>query len=107
MVSAKNTFIDIVSNMLQNLGDHRDAVTARLKASREALGLSKKEFAEMAGLTEQVYGPFENARRDLSLSAAKKLRARHKLSLEFLYFGMIEDLPTRISTALRSNLSVK
>lgn len=86
--------------MLEDQEDHIDAVAARLKRVREILGLSKKEFAERAGITEQGYGPFENARRELSLSAAKKLRKRYGLPLEFMYFGKIEDLPTRISKEL-------
>ncbi|MEP5729592.1 MAG: helix-turn-helix transcriptional regulator [Sulfitobacter sp.] len=80
--------------------DKAEAVAARLKRVREILGLTKKEFAERAGLSEQVYGPFENARRDLSLIAAKKLRKTYNLPLEFMYFGKIDDLPTRISTVL-------
>ncbi|MDE4303994.1 helix-turn-helix transcriptional regulator [Phaeobacter gallaeciensis] len=86
--------------MLEEQEDHIEAVAARLKRVREVLGLSKKEFAERAGLTEQTYGPFENARRELSLTAAKKLRKRYGLPLEFMYFGKIEDLPTRISKDL-------
>ncbi|SHI90637.1 DNA-binding transcriptional regulator, XRE-family HTH domain [Wenxinia saemankumensis] len=75
-------------------------MAARLKRVREILGLSKKDFAERAGLTEQTYGPFENGKRDLSLQSAKALRATYGLPLEFLYFGKIDDLPTRISRAL-------
>ncbi|WP_416368599.1 helix-turn-helix transcriptional regulator [Tritonibacter mobilis] len=86
--------------MLEEQEDHIDAVSARLKRVREVLGLSKKDFAERAGLTEQTYGPFENAKRELSLSAAKKLRKRYGLPLEFMYFGKIDDLPTRISKDL-------
>lgn len=86
--------------MLEELEDQPKAVAARLKRVREILGLSKKEFAERAGMSEQVYGPFENARRDLSLIAAKKIRKYHKLPLEFMYFGIISDLPTRISRDL-------
>lgn len=86
--------------MLEELEDSREAVAARLKAAREAMGLSKKDFAERAGLSMQVYGPFENGVRDLSLTAAKKLRKAYQLPLEFMYFGKIEDLPTRISSKL-------
>jgi len=86
--------------MMQELEDTREAVAARLKRARIILGLSKKEFAERAGLTEQTYGPFENAKRDLSLQSAKQLRKAYGLSLEFLYFGKIDDLPTRISREL-------
>ncbi|MBY6138548.1 helix-turn-helix transcriptional regulator [Leisingera daeponensis] len=86
--------------MLEDQEDNIEAVAARLKRVREILGLTKKEFAERAGMTEQTYGPFENARRELSLSAAKKLRKCYSLPLEFMYFGKIEDLPTRISRDL-------
>ncbi|MGY9047702.1 MAG: helix-turn-helix transcriptional regulator [Rhodobacterales bacterium] len=86
--------------MLEHLEDSREAVAARLKRVREVLGLTKKDFAERAGLTEQTYGPFENAKRDLSLQAAKLLRRTYSLPLEFLYFGKIDDLPTRISKDL-------
>ncbi|KUP91783.1 helix-turn-helix transcriptional regulator [Tritonibacter horizontis] len=86
--------------MLEEREDDIEAVAARLKRVREILDLSKKDFAESAGLTEQTYGPFENAKRELSLTAAKKLRKRYGLPLEFMYFGKIDDLPTRISKAL-------
>lgn len=88
-----------MSSLLPN-EDDRSAVAARLKAARKALGLSKKDFAEKAEISMQVYGPFENGHRDLSLNAAKLLRKHHKLTLEFLYFGNTSDLPTRISSAL-------
>ncbi|KGM47451.1 helix-turn-helix domain-containing protein [Pseudooceanicola atlanticus] len=86
--------------MLEELEDSREAVGARLKKVREILGMAKKEFAEKAGISEQVYGPFENAKRDLSLQSAKKLRKAYSLPLDFLYFGKTDDLPTRISREL-------
>lgn len=86
--------------MLEDQEDDVHAVAARLKAAREALGLSKREFAERAGLGEQTYGPFENGVRPLSLLAAKKIRKAHGLTLEFMYFGKIEDLPHRIAIKL-------
>lgn len=89
-------------SMLEHLEDDRAAVAARLKAVREAMGMTKREFAERAGITEQVYGPYENGRRELSLQSAKLLRKTYGLPLEFLYFGKIDDLPTRLSRALSS-----
>lgn len=86
--------------MLEDQEDAIEAVAARLKAAREALGLSKREFAERAGMGEQTYGPFENAKRPLSLDSAKKIRKAHGLPLEFMYFGKIDDLPHRIATKL-------
>ena len=86
--------------MRQESQNSTEAVAARLKKVREILGLNKKDFAERAGISEQVYGPYENARRELSLQSAKKLRKAYGLSLEFIYFGNIDDLPTRISKEL-------
>lgn len=86
--------------MLEEHEDNIEAVAARLKRVREILNLSKKDFAEKAELSEQVYGPFENARRELSLTAAKKLRRTYGLPLEFMYFGKISDLPHRIAIEL-------
>ncbi|NOX39742.1 MAG: helix-turn-helix transcriptional regulator [Alphaproteobacteria bacterium] len=86
--------------MLEDQEDNIEAVAARLRRVRTVLGLSKKDFAERAGIGEQVYGPFENANRELSLNAAKKLRRTYGLSLEFMYFGKIDDLPHRIASVL-------
>lgn len=86
--------------MLEDKEDDLVAVAARLKAAREALGMTKRQFAERAGLGEQTYGPFENGVRPLSLIAAKKIRKAHGLSLEFMYFGKIDDLPHRIAAKL-------
>lgn len=62
--------------------------------------LSKREFAARLGMTEQGYGAFENANRNLSLQAAKQIRKVYKVSLEFIYFGNIDDLPHRIAKEL-------
>lgn len=86
--------------MLQELEDKPEAVGARLQRVREILNLTKREFAERADIAEQVYGPFENGKRSLTLQAAKKLRKTYGLPLEFIYFGKIDDLPTRISRDL-------
>ncbi|MFC3169247.1 helix-turn-helix domain-containing protein [Paracoccus fontiphilus] len=86
--------------MLEEQEDAVEAVAARLQAARRALGLTKREFAERAGMGEQTYGPFENGGRPLSLVAAKKLRKAHGLTLEFMYFGKIDDLPHKIAAKL-------
>lgn len=87
-------------DMLEEQGDAIHAVAARLEAARNALGLTKREFAKQADMGEQTYGPFENGERPLSLLAAKKLRKAHGLTLEFLYFGNKKDLPHRIAAKL-------
>lgn len=86
--------------MLEEQGDSREAVAARLARVREIIGYDKQTFAERAGMSPQAYGAFENGSRDLSLEAAKKLRKAYGLSLEFLYFGNKDDLPHKIATQL-------
>jgi len=86
--------------MLEELEDKPEAIAARLKRVREILSLSKKDFAAKAELSEQVYGPWENARRPITYEGAKKIRKAYDLSLEFIYFGKIDDLPHRIAKEL-------
>lgn len=86
--------------MLEDQEDAPEAVAARLARVREILGLSKREFAERAGLTESTYNAFENAKRPVSLESAKKIRRRYGLPLEFIYFGKRDDLPHRIAKDL-------
>ena len=100
MISDLIKIDNTIGRMLEMLEDKPEAVAARLKRVREVLQLSKKDFAEGAGITMQTYGPFENGKRDLSLQSAKLLRKTYSLPLEFLYFGKTDDLPTRISKEL-------
>ncbi len=86
--------------MLEEKGDSREAIAARLERVRTILNMDKKTFAEKAGMTQQTYGPFETMTRDLSLEAAKKLRKAYGLPLDFIYFGKIDDLPHKIAVAL-------
>lgn len=86
--------------MMQDQEDSREGVAARLERVRVIMGMSKREFAEKAGISEQGYGAYIHARRDLTLDAAKKFRKTYGLPLEFTYFGIMSDLPHRIATEL-------
>lgn len=86
--------------MLEDQRDSIEAVAARLERARAIIGLSKRDFAARAGMSEQAYGPFENGVRPLSLEAAKKLRKTYGLTLEFLYFGIVDALPHKIAKEL-------
>lgn len=89
---------------MKTIGDDSiEAISERLKRIRKVYNLGKQEFAERAGISPQAYGAFENGRRELSLVAAKKLRNAYKLSLEFLYFGNTDDLPTRVTRQLKTS----
>lgn len=93
--------------MLEEQGDAREAVAARLRRVREILGFGQKTFAAKADMLPQTYGPFETGRRDLTLDAAKKIRRAHDVPLEFMYFGKIGDLPQRIAAQLNGSPSTR
>ena len=79
---------------------------ARVKALREALGLSQEAFAERAGLKYKHYQAIEAGRKiDIRLSTLEKLAKACRLELaELLDFktdlvGTAEDRPGEGTTA--------
>lgn len=87
-------------DLLEDQEDAREAVCARLTRIRELSGLNKKEFSSRLNMSPQAWGEYENGKRDLPLSVAKKLRKIYSIPLEFTYFGIRSDLPHRIATEL-------
>jgi len=87
--------------MLVEKEDAIDAVAARIRFIREVLGMTtSKEMADKLDISPQAWGSYENAKRELTLSAAKKLRKSYLVPLDFIYFGNSQDLPTRFSKEL-------
>lgn len=80
--------------------DSREAVAARLRRVREILGMDQRTFAAKAGMLPQTYGPFETGKRDLTLEAARKIRRAHGITMEYMFYGQIGDLPHRIAANL-------
>lgn len=80
--------------------DSPEEIGARLARFRATTGMTKRDFAAMAEMSEQVYGPFENGKRPLTLEAAKKLRKAYSLTFEYLFFGNKAELPHRIAKDL-------
>ncbi|NDW33809.1 helix-turn-helix transcriptional regulator [Salipiger sp. PrR007] len=91
---------DVRLTVLEHQGDSRDAVAARISRIRELSGLNKKDFASRLDMSPQAWGDYENGKRDLPLSIAKKLRSVYSIPLDFTYFGIRSDLPHRIATEL-------
>ena len=86
--------------VLEDREDEREAVAARVRRVRELSGMNKKDFAASLDMSPQAYGDYENGKRDLPLTVAKRLRRVHSVPLEFIYFGKRADLPHRIATQL-------
>ena len=69
--------------------DTDDDIARRLVAVRQyiAHGISQQEFAKSIGLEKNVYNPFEKGKRPLTIDAAKKIRRRWGVSVDWLLFG--------------------
>lgn len=69
--------------------DHKDAAL-RLIAVRKSLGFENQdEFAVKLDLTKSTYNPFERGKRPLSMLAARRIRERFGVSVDYLLFGDI------------------
>jgi len=69
--------------------DNKDAAL-RLIAVRESLGFKNQDdFAEKLDLTKSTYNPFETGKRSLSMQAARRIRERFGVSVDYLLFGDI------------------
>lgn len=81
--------------------DSREAVAQRLEAVRAFYQMeTRREFAESAGITQQMYSDWMNLRRDVSRQSARKLVDRYSLTLDFIYFGNKNDLPHKMASVL-------
>jgi transcriptional regulator with XRE-family HTH domain len=71
--------------------------------TRVALGYENQgEFAREAGIEPQTYNPWENdSGRTLSLRGAMLLCARYKLTLDWLFNGVPDQLPHALAMKLR------
>nr|WP_315804069.1 helix-turn-helix transcriptional regulator [Bradyrhizobium sp. SZCCHNS3002] len=67
--------------------DTDDDIRLRLIAVREHLGKTQTEFAEALGLGKNVYNPFETGKRPLTMEAARRIRKRFGISIDWLLFG--------------------
>jgi len=61
-----------------------EGLANRLKASRVAKELSRKQVAELIGVTESMVGFYEAGTRQPSLSALIKLAAIYKVTTDYL-----------------------
>jgi transcriptional regulator with XRE-family HTH domain len=74
-----------------------DAIAARLIATRKAIGLRQAEYAERAGIPNNTYNQYEQAKGRPSLDFALKLRDTYGLTLDWIYDGDPSGLPWRVA----------
>lgn len=77
-------------------------VGSRLRAVRKALDWKQYEFAEAAGIGKTTYNNWEKGVQFPSVDQAALLCERHGLTMDFIYLGKLDALPTSLSKALSS-----
>lgn len=84
------------------LKDPPEVIGPRLKALRLALEIkSQTAFAKSINVEKNTYNPWEKGSRELTFEGALLIRRKHKIPLEYLFFGEFADeLPYRIRRRL-------
>ncbi len=73
----------------------------RLRWHRDLLGLTQEDYAELIQTERPIYGHWETGRNRLSINGGLRIRAKHGLTLDFLYTGDVNSLPLVLRHALR------
>jgi transcriptional regulator with XRE-family HTH domain len=71
----------------------QSAVAARITALRQARGLIKAAFARSCGMTPQQLNNYETGGQMISTAQANKIASSHGVSYDYIYRGLLKDLP--------------
>jgi transcriptional regulator with XRE-family HTH domain len=63
------------------------AVGARLKAHREATGLTQAQYAEAVGVARATYSIWEGGQQNISLPGLMLICERFGMSMDFIIYG--------------------
>ena len=72
-------------------------IAARLRHTREALGLNQTEFAMRANLSQNRYNQYESGVRPLTIDAAHRICDEYGVTLDWLYRGDRSRLPHHLA----------
>jgi transcriptional regulator with XRE-family HTH domain len=82
-------------------------VALRLAAAREALGLSKAEFADMIGLDRSSYTKIEKGLKPILPPTAAVIWRLYHIDLNYIYLGEVGGLPSNLSNRVIANLKAR
>jgi transcriptional regulator with XRE-family HTH domain len=77
-----------------------EAISRRLIATREAIGLKQSEFAKRAGIPINTYNQYEKAVSQPRLDYAYALCDTYDITLDWIYNGDPSGLPYRLAKDL-------
>jgi transcriptional regulator with XRE-family HTH domain len=85
---------------------HPERVAIRLTALREALGLSRAQFADAVGINRSSYTLVEDGRKPLNHRMGYHVAVRFGVTMDYLYRGHISDndLPVASANTIRQRL---
>lgn len=80
-------------------------VGLRLEALRHALDMSRKDFAASFGLDASSYTKTASGEKSLRSEAGYVISERWGVSMDFIYRGRLEDLPSNLRPRILSHLN--
>ena len=83
---------------------HPTRVGERVNALREALSLSKAEFADSIELDRSTLTKVEAGTKGLDIAAGAKIADMYAAGLDYLYRGVVSDLPSELRPKVHSLL---
>lgn len=93
-----------MTKKLKNISGPFADIAVRLRAVEIYTGLSQKEFSEAADVQQKSMSQWQSGEFRISIQGALKLRERYGISLDFIYCGNIDALPTKMANVLSSML---
>lgn len=80
-------------------------VAPRLIALREALGMSKAEFADILGVDRSSYIKIEKGAKPLLPPVAFRIYELFGVDMNYVYLGRVGDVPSSLSKKLTAALT--
>ena len=81
-------------------GTGSEAIGRRIRAFRESLNLSAKDFAKTNGFSPSQLANWEYGHRRISVDASMRLVDRYGLTLDYIYMGRLSSLPHSLAISL-------
>jgi len=82
-----------------------EMVTPRLVALREALNLSKGQFADAIGIDRSSYSKIEKSNKPILPPTAERIFSLYGVDMNYIYLGRVDTLPAHLSAKITSRLT--
>jgi len=102
-----NFFVNFGLYYLTIMTEDLKQIGLRLKGLRDALDLSKEDFASSCGIPLEDYIKYEKGEKDLSFSTLKKIALQYKLDVNTLMFDEEPRMNSYALTRKDKGLAIK